>query len=212
MHYFWLIETCIQELICAFSHHLKENEFLQWSDYFDSFIPVPKPVGCYWAGLSQVSNTLTISSSQTHSAHCRHWPAPNSWHSVSSSWSSWPSLSALFRKAEPGSGYCFTFAQARVTTAFSFGVFETRIWWRTECLSCPAVLNLFRLMGEANAVANGLLSAALGEICASKGKSWKTRMPEWMQALDHTGRDWSAEDRFALACEEELVKKEDMDE
>lgn len=39
--------------------------------------------------------------------------------------------------------------------------------------------------------------------CRSEYKLW---------SLDLTGRDWSAEGRFALACEEELVKKEDMDE
>ena len=44
---------------------------------------------------------------------------------------------------------------------FSFGVFGTSICWRTECLSCQPVLSLFKLMGEANANANGLLSTAI---------------------------------------------------
>ena len=60
-------------------------------------------------------------------------------------------------------GHCLTWGLHELVKRleFSFGVFGTGICWRTECLSCQAVLRLFKLMGEANANANGLLSTAL---------------------------------------------------
>ena len=46
-------------------------------------------------------------------------------------------------------GRCWTLSLAWTckVTSFSFGVFGTGICWRTECLSCQAVLSLFKLMG-----------------------------------------------------------------
>ena len=75
---------------------------------------------------------------------------------------------------------------------FSFGVFGTSICWRTECLSCQAVLSLFKLMGEANANANGLLSTALSlcrlDLCL-KGELFDNKNPiEYLQPLQSSER------------------------
>ena len=138
------------------------------------------PVGCYWAGLSQVSNTLTISSSQTHCAHCARPPqrltSPSS-----------QSLSASL------SAQSWSLLNFKVCTNlwndWSFlGIFGTSICWRTECLSCQAVLSLFKLMGEANANANGFLSTALSlslcqlDLCLKRGTLWQQEC-YCMQAL-----------------------------